>query len=108
MKLTIFGEKISVMSIVILFALGMLVCYYTICSCSGKEGFTAVSPDIFNKSWEVLGDKENTLLNLLNTSKFSPECCPSTYSNSSGCLCDTNEFQFMNKRGGNRACCSET
>tara|TARA_B110000285_G_C15068036_1_gene586285 strand:- start:163 stop:459 length:297 start_codon:yes stop_codon:yes gene_type:complete len=34
---------------------------------------------------------------------FSPECCPSTYSNSSGCACITQEqVDYLNERGGNR------
>lgn len=35
--------------------------------------------------------------------EFSPECCPSTYSNSSGCACITQEqVDYLNERGGNR------
>ena len=42
-------------------------------------------------------------LDLLTYSKFSPKCCPSTYSSSSGCLCnDYNEFEAIISRGGNR------
>jgi len=36
-----------------------------------------------------------------NTS--SPDCCPSTYSTSTGCVCATSEqMKYLNKRGGNR------
>lgn len=32
-----------------------------------------------------------------------PDCCPSTYSTSTGCVCTTKEQRdFINKRGGNR------
>ena len=35
--------------------------------------------------------------------EFKPECCPSTYSNSSGCACITQEqVNYINQRGGNR------
>jgi hypothetical protein len=35
--------------------------------------------------------------------QFKPECCPSTYSNSSGCACITQEqVTYLNERGGNR------
>ena len=35
--------------------------------------------------------------------KFKPECCPSTYSSSTGCACMTHEqVSYINERGGNR------
>jgi len=35
--------------------------------------------------------------------KFSPECCPSSYSNGEGCVCASPEqMQYLNQRGGNR------
>ena len=35
--------------------------------------------------------------------KFDPKCCPSVYSNSSGCVCATPEqMSYLNQRGGNR------
>ena len=35
--------------------------------------------------------------------KFSPECCPSTYSTGAGCACASPEqMQYLNQRGGNR------
>ena len=35
--------------------------------------------------------------------EFKPECCPSTYSSSSGCACITQEqVNYLNQRGGNR------
>ena len=40
--------------------------------------------------------------------KFSPECCPSNYSNSSGCVCATPEqATYLNERGGNRTLVGE-
>ena len=45
-------------------------------------------------------------LDILGASKFSPECCPHTYTTSSGCLCDTkNENVIISSRGGNKCCC---
>ena len=42
-------------------------------------------------------------LDMLEKNKFSPECCPSTYSNSNGCACITPEqMKYLNNRGGNR------
>ena len=38
-----------------------------------------------------------------NRNKFSPECCPSAYSNGDGCVCASPEqMKYLNERGGNR------
>jgi hypothetical protein len=35
--------------------------------------------------------------------KFKPECCPSTYSDSTGCAClSQDQVTYINQRGGNR------
>lgn len=40
---------------------------------------------------------------MFNDNKFKPECCPSTYSSSTGCACITQEqVNYINQRGGNR------
>jgi hypothetical protein len=40
---------------------------------------------------------------IFKENKFDPECCPSVYSNSSGCVCATPEqMTYLNKRAGNR------
>ena len=45
-------------------------------------------------------------LDLLFDAKFKPKCCPSPYSNSSGCLCnDVNHTELIKMRGGNRIMC---
>jgi hypothetical protein len=37
---------------------------------------------------------------------FKPECCPSPYSSSTGCLCDdVNTTELIKNRGGNRIMC---
>ena len=51
--------------------------------------------------------KENQLAMFANN-KFSPNCCPSTYSGSMGCVCATPEqMKYLNERGGNRTLSSE-
>ena len=46
--------------------------------------------------------KEGELL-VFEQNKFSPDCCPSDYSNSSGCVCASPEqAKYLNERGGNR------
>jgi len=43
-------------------------------------------------------------LDMLKDQTFRPDCCPSTYSTSSGCACLSNDqLTFLSDRGGNRA-----
>ena len=47
--------------------------------------------------------KHHNELFFLTETQSSPECCPSIYSNSGGCLCTTPEQdKFLNNRGDNR------
>ena len=42
-------------------------------------------------------------LDMLTGQTFRPDCCPSTYSNSSGCACMSDaQLDFLSSRGGNR------
>lgn len=39
---------------------------------------------------------------MFSNTQFKPECCPNTYSNSSGCACmDSNSYNYLVLRGGN-------
>jgi hypothetical protein len=50
---------------------------------------------------------EGELLMFANT-PFKPECCPNTFSNSSGCACMTvKQYNYLNERGGNNVPYSE-
>jgi hypothetical protein len=41
-------------------------------------------------------------LSMFATTPFKPECCPNTYSNSSGCACMTGpQYNWLIMRGGN-------
>ena len=45
-------------------------------------------------------------MSFLANNRFTPECCPSMYSSSTGCACITTEQgQFLNERGNNRKTC---
>lgn len=45
---------------------------------------------------------ENTLY-YFEDNEFKPDCCPSTYSTSTGCAClSTDQMKYLNERGGNR------
>ena len=50
---------------------------------------------------------EGEMLMFANT-PFKPECCPNTYSNSSGCACMTgNQYNYLITRGSNNVPYSE-
>ena len=50
---------------------------------------------------------EGEMLMFANT-PFKPECCPSTYTNSSGCAClTTSQYGYLQNRGGNNIPYSE-
>ena len=55
-----------------------------------------------NVSSSAAGLSENDMF-IFKNNKFSPECCPSTYTNSTGCACATPEqMKYLNAHGGNR------
>ena len=46
---------------------------------------------------------------MLANNKVSPDCCPSTYSTSNGCICSTKEQRdYIRKRGNNVSRCSSS
>jgi hypothetical protein len=69
------------------------------------------SADIFanleNNTGGPIPLPEGELL-FFDTNKFSPECCPATYSNSEGCVCAAPEqMKYLSQRGGNRTLLDE-
>jgi hypothetical protein len=47
-------------------------------------------------------------LSMFANTPFKPECCPNTYSNSSGCACMTvGQYDYLITRGGNNVPYSE-
>jgi hypothetical protein len=47
-------------------------------------------------------------LDMFANTPFKPECCPNTYSNSSGCACTTvQQYRYLTDRGGNNVPYSE-
>jgi hypothetical protein len=45
---------------------------------------------------------------IFSRTSFKPECCPTTYSNSQGCACISNQqYEYLIKRGGNNVPYSE-
>lgn len=63
------------------------------------EPISAGVTDILNRKSQPLPLPEGEMLMFANT-PFRPECCPNTYSNSSGCACMTSEqVNFLKLRG---------
>ena len=51
---------------------------------------------------------KNGQMDFLANSEFKPDCCPSTYSTSSGCWCGTSkDYNYLVMRGGNNVPYSE-
>ena len=49
----------------------------------------------------------NDQLLIFGGSVSKPECCPATYSTSTGCICETDDqSRYLNMRGGNRTMAS--
>ena len=47
-------------------------------------------------------------MDMFSTTQFKPECCPNTYSNSTGCACmTTGQYKYLIDRGGNNVPYSE-
>ena len=47
-------------------------------------------------------------MNFFKNNSFKPECCPSTYTSSTGCACTSvAQLNYLNQRGGNRILASE-
>jgi hypothetical protein len=63
--------------------------------------------DVLNRPEQSIPLPEGELSMFANT-PFKPECCPNTYSNSSGCACmTTGQYNYLVTRGGNNVPYSE-
>lgn len=70
-----------------------------------KEGFFPSEKVEFDMSdfQEVNGTPDGSSLSMFERNLISPECCPSTYSTSNGCVCLTkDQLNDIQSRGGNR------
>ena len=62
---------------------------------------------ILNRDPQPIPLPEGEMLMFANT-PFKPECCPTTFSNSSGCACmTTDQYNYLIERGGNNVPYSE-
>lgn len=138
MVINFFGQKLSIVNLVLILIIGAIMGVALWCNCAGGllEGFNAAK-DLsgaaldysmgkgVKNSWENTPSKEMTSskdwynnfesniggkiplpegqLSMFYNNKSSPDCCPSTYSTSTGCVCATSEqMKYLNARGGNR------
>ena len=63
--------------------------------------------DILNRPSQPIPLPKGELLLFANTN-FKPECCPNTYSTSTGCACmTTDQYNYLVTRGGNNVPYSE-
>jgi len=63
--------------------------------------------DILNRPKQPVPLPEGEMLLFANT-QFKPECCPNTYSTSSGCACmTTDQYNYLALRGSNNVPYSE-
>ncbi len=77
--------------------LSLIIIYNT------KENFTSQYNEYNSNSLIKTPMKFTQQLDFLTYSKFQPECCPSVYSNSKGCLCYNNDEDIsIITRGNNR------
>ena len=133
MTINFMGQKLNVVNVVIIFIVGAIMSVSLWCNCAGGilEGFTAAKDlsgaamdytmgNGVKGSWENQNPEEtphnwyetNTggevplpegQLSMFYNNKSSADCCPSTYSTSTGCVCATSEqMNYLNRRGGNR------
>jgi len=57
--------------------------------------------NVLNRPQQTLPLEEGTLA-MFSKTEFKPDCCPNTYSTSSGCACMTsNQYNYLQNRAGN-------
>ena len=68
---------------------------------SNGGSMSSDAQDIVDRPHQPLPLPEGEMLMFANT-EFKPECCPNTYSNSSGCACmTTGQYNYLITRSGN-------
>jgi hypothetical protein len=120
MYIVIFGEKIRLTYVLIACVFLAIVGSHMFFSCTNfnfsnklTEGFQQEFSDKHipqnSKSFDSkpMPDPQVKVpsdeLHFFANNKFSAECCPSSYSSSTGCACMTPEqLNYLNTRGGNR------
>ena len=130
MEVKVFGMSIRVDVAIACMILGAIICSLLICQCvpAVKEGMASIDYTMgegLNQQWRhaggadakrsAMGDLAGNVapapgaqleagqLFMFGDNKFSPSCCPSIYSGSTGCACMSEaQAKFLNERGDNR------
>ena len=132
MEFKVLGVPVRLSVALAAMALGFIICWLTVCRCVNvKEGLAPIDYQMgkdVSSSWINWADKkqegaptsaaallagnvapnpneqlEQGQLFMFGQNNFSPECCPSSYSGSTGCACfSPQQMDFLNERGGNR------
>ena len=115
-------SKVTMASCCVLVAFLLVVIFL---QASYAEGFASCSSNIdqvSNSTWVADAEEYNSIVSTKRSdykgttvplrdenlfyfkdNQFKPECCPATYSNSTGCACmSTDQKNYLNERGGNR------
>jgi hypothetical protein len=133
MTINILGFKLKIEIIILSIIFCGILVITSFCSCAGgiREGFIVYTKILGSAIDYSIGDGVKTSfvnsevmknsnkhetslkgigvplpegkLSIFGENEINPNCCPSSYSSSKGCVCMTSEqVSFLNKRGGNR------
>lgn len=132
MNIKLYGFNLRLEIIVLSILIWGIIASTSFCSCAGgvREGFRVGTNIVGSVLDYSMGDgvnasyikEDNTdynkaetnvkglgvplpegKLTLFGENEMNPNCCPSSYSSSKGCVCMTSEqINYLNKRGGNR------
>jgi hypothetical protein len=96
----------SILTMIVAWALiliGVSLFYGTTGLKEGIDNMFAPAPTPFAEA-ESGGTPAATSMALFQDNRASPECCPSAYSTSTGCICIAEEqLKLLQTRGGNRS-----
>ena len=88
--------------------LGAIILFSLLYSTSDlKELFSPTTKEAFMDTEMpsyIDGEPSGASLSMLSENRVSPDCCPSSYTTSNGCVCLANEqLDAIRSRGGNRS-----
>ena len=84
-QINLFGRPINLTVIILMAVIYGLIVVSTLGGCC-NEGFANLIKDNLASAAGTM-KKDNIPTMFGSNAQFKPECCPSTYSNSSGCYC---------------------
>ena len=111
MNFKLFGKTCKLEVVLVFVLVGFMAARFLF---PQHEGMSILHPAALNdvgankNDPHTVTNEQEEMFMFANT-KFSPDCCPATYTSSRGCVClDPKQIDFLSKRGMNRTCgCSE-